>query len=591
MKKSLIFWLAAVTCAALFLVGCEQEAKTEYVTQKEVDVIHVDVVVTDDTGLAAALLDDDYKVIEVDASSTVTLSTVTEIPAGKTVIIRGGSVTPASGGLTIKGVVYVELEGSLVAAAATKVIVTDGVLYVSRGALSVDAAASVNNGAESPATVLGTGKVGIAGGTLKYTAATDLDTAAKIGTALGYVTSGTLDIGSSTLKPSQIAGVTGISPTKRLIATATGDDSATATALIIPAGLDLTASSETFAKIPTLTVNGKLTASSATLAAATSVSIGNGGILNIGASTALTFGAETAVTSAGTGKIVSTTATATVLQALLSKAGATLNIEQGGAVTLTAATTVKAGTVLVLGASGSLTADNTAAKALTVAGTVVLNGGTLATSMAADTSGDNPAINITGTGSIVAGNVVISGAGSLYDTTSSTAKAITITNAEGFVGAVNGLITLKGETTINAGNGKVILAVDGGGTSDTGTFQSAASNGQLTVTADEDSATVALDDGTAVAAALTIGEKGSLTVAAGGIIAIKAVASTLLSTSSESTAKFVIAAGAKLAVDSTATGETAAFTTSSGAFSNTGTFATDSVGTYVGDSSGKWTKQ
>ena len=184
----------------------------------------------------------------------------------------------------------------------------------------------------------------------------------------------------------------------------------------------------------------------------------------------------------------------------------------------------------------------------------------------------------------MAGNVVISGAGSLYDATSSQAKAITITNAEGFVGAVNGLITLKGATTINAGNGKVILAVDGGETGDTGTFQSAAASGQLTVTADEDSATVALDDGsTAVAAALTIGEKGSLTVAAGGVIKITGADSTLKS--SGSTAKLSIAQAAKLELNGDSTTATATFTPASGTFANKGTFTSGS-GDYTASNSG-----
>jgi hypothetical protein len=154
-KKFFFVGTLALLGASLFLLGCPTETETETVYVSS--VIHPDVVVdlsTDDSGLAAALENPAVKVIEVATGGTLT--TVEEIPADKTVILQG-AVTPASAGLTINGTVYVGIDGTLNAAAATKVIVKGGVLNVVKGILSIDAAASVTNGATDPATVLGTG--------------------------------------------------------------------------------------------------------------------------------------------------------------------------------------------------------------------------------------------------------------------------------------------------------------------------------------------------------------------------------------------------------------------------------------------------
>jgi hypothetical protein len=319
----------------------------------------------------------------------------------------------------------------------------------------------------------------------------------------------------------------------------------------------------------------------ATLNAAKKVTVS--GVLNLGANTGLTL--ADGITTPGTGKIIAAIPSANVanMKLLLDAAGSPLNIEQGAALTLTAATTVKADTVLTL-TSGALTADNTTTANLTVAGTVVLDGGSIATgtSNAAASSTGAPAINISGsTGSIVAGDVVISGAGALYEATAS-AKLITITKANGFVGVVAGKNTLKGATKINAGNGKVILSVVGG-TSDAaaiGTFASPATDALLTIKGD----TIDLDSGTEEAAALTISDKGSLAVNSGGIIGIKSTTSTLVSTGT--TAKLSIASGAKLSISGTSTGSTATFTKTNGTFGNgTGTFSSGS-GSYTAKSNG-----
>jgi hypothetical protein len=292
-----------------------------------------------------------------------------------------------------------------------------------------------------------------------------------------------------------------------------------------------------------------------------------------------------AIVTSGEGVIKSATMISIVLQDLLAKAGSALNIEQTAAVSLSAATEVKNGTTLTLGTGGTVTADNALAKKLTVAGRIVINGGSLRTGTTADTAGANPAINITGNGRIEAGNIVISGAGSLYDAKGGAASEITISKNNGFVGLPGGVTTLKGATTINAGKGKVVLSVDGG--AGNAVFTSSISNGALKVTANADSATVTLDNGAATTASLTIGAKGSLTVGANGIIAIKSVASTLVSAGN--TAKFEIKTGAKLSVNGVSNGNNATFTAC--AFANNGTFVAGSVGTYIADGKDSWTKQ
>jgi hypothetical protein len=246
----------------------------------------------------------------------------------------------------------------------------------------------------------------------------------------------------------------------------------------------------------------------------------------------------------------------------------------------TEALVVPENTELTIGNNGKITADNDADKTLTVAGTVIITDGELATGDTDIDTNTTYAINITGSGSIEAGEIVIKGAGALYDATGTNAKPISIKSDDGFVGDVNGKITLKGATTINAAKGQVVLSVVGGGSADTGTFLSAATNGQLAISVTTNVATIKLDNGTAVGSALTIGDKGSLAVN-GGIIAIAGTNSTLVSSST--TAKFSIDSTATLKVGSTSTGNDAAFTIGTGAFSNTGTFAAGSVGTYTGN--------
>ncbi|MDR0688863.1 MAG: hypothetical protein LBG08_01150 [Spirochaetaceae bacterium] len=198
------------------------------------------------------------------------------------------------------------------------------------------------------------------------------------------------------------------------------------------------------------------------------------GVLDIGANTALTLAGITAgtVTTTSPGKIVSTTTTPAVLSALLSKAGAALNIEQGGSVTLDGETTVKAGTTLTL-TNGDLTveSDSGSNKALTVAGAVILDASSGAPSI--KTAGNDvtePDITITGGGSITAGGIVISGAGGINtnkavtltedDLSLTTSSTIVITNsAQIQAGGTNGILFKAGKYAFGAGETANVLTI------------------------------------------------------------------------------------------------------------------------------------
>jgi hypothetical protein len=295
--KKFFLGMTVLLGVSLVLAGCDNPAaETKYVPS----VIHVDKVVEAAANLATAW-DDGSTVVEFRASSAATLSAALTVPKGKTLVLRS-SVTPAGAGLDIKGTVYVELGGILVAATDTPVTVTDdGVLYVGKGTLSIDAPLSVNNGktGDDKATVLKTGKVSIAGGTLKYAAGASpsLD---DVAAALGYVGSGTLDASTLTtaisVTPKAISDkVTGkVSATKTLTITAGTAEAEGTTALEIPAGLALTAKSDdTLATITGLTVNGTLTAAAGTLAAVTTLTVN--GTLNAAKGTLATAGAKITV--------------------------------------------------------------------------------------------------------------------------------------------------------------------------------------------------------------------------------------------------------------------------------------------------------
>jgi hypothetical protein len=272
MKKMGLFWFAAALLgAALIFGGCPTEAETEtkYVAG---EMIYLDVVVSTIGDLEDALAEETGDLaIGLDAPSDDSTITVGAdgllIRPGKVVYILNGTTlaTATDKDLTVEGIVYVGV-GATLDVSAGNVIVTSGGISVlpaksiaainsaGPGTLKVSASARVNDGADDPATALGTdkGKVWI-GGTLKYSANTDVDTVTKIETALGYVgDGGELEVvGTNTsLKPSDVAAIS--LGAKKLTIQADGADTAT-TSISIPAGLFLT-TDVAFSELASVTV-------------------------------------------------------------------------------------------------------------------------------------------------------------------------------------------------------------------------------------------------------------------------------------------------------------------------------------------------
>jgi hypothetical protein len=240
--------------------------------------------------------------------------------------------------------------------------------------------------------------------------------------------------------------------------------------LTIPAGTVVDYSAEASATIANgnfkVAVNGTLkvnaAATFAAVAGAGGITIGDKGVLDIGAGTSFAPNGEAlSIVSVGTGKLVTTAVAG--LKAALAKAGteSLLNVELGGTASLDANATVKAGTVLTIGASGDLTATGGGNSVLTVTGSVVITEGVLKTAAnAADAitfaggtiSGSG--IRITGTGVQGAGGIA-SASGGLTISAASLATAdntkLTLTTAKieilNNAAAPAAAITLTGEFT------------------------------------------------------------------------------------------------------------------------------------------------
>jgi PBP1b-binding outer membrane lipoprotein LpoB len=320
-KKSLLLGLLALLAAVFVFTGCDNGTTTvtEYVPVPGTttpggetnqnppaagEVPEFVDVATSQSALEAALANPDYKgeLIGYGGTTALTGQAVT-IPDGYKVYVQpGADLKTASGyGLTVKGKLFVANSAALTIDTAPIVVDGEGNIEVQKGGtLATDEAASVWDGTTD--TVLGTDKVKITG-TLEYTAGTDFTDAEAVETALGYITSGTLNVGdisSAGLKPSEVAELT--IPTGKQLVADTGNTAETDTGtLTIPANLNLTtsatlttltglevngtlaAASGTLTGVTELTVNGTLTASSATLASGgATVIVGSGGSATLG---------------------------------------------------------------------------------------------------------------------------------------------------------------------------------------------------------------------------------------------------------------------------------------------------------------------
>jgi hypothetical protein len=262
MKKSqkiIMAMFLALLAGSLIVTGCstDTETQTEYVSGR---VIPFDKVVSVLSDLTDALADPDAVYILV--KNNISLSGNLSIPAGKHVYLYA-ELDTASKDLTIGGSVVVADTGSLIADSINPVKVTGSISVEEGGVLSIEDEDSVKDGTGT-STVLGT-KVTFAGGDLAYDPGSVFSSTGDIVTALGYMSSGVLEITGSGLKPSEIVDSVKdiVSSTKRL-SIDLGSKVEDATTLNIPVGLAITTTDD-LSDVTNLAVNGVLTASSGAL--------------------------------------------------------------------------------------------------------------------------------------------------------------------------------------------------------------------------------------------------------------------------------------------------------------------------------------
>jgi hypothetical protein len=289
-KKSLLFGLLAALAAVFIFIGCDSGGDTEYVYVSQPYAVHVDTVVSDQSGLEDALEDSYYngKIIGFDGSGITLATDDVTIPAGYTVYLLNGSdlATSAASDLIVAGTVYVGYGATLDASTAGAIEVSTGgiVSVVKNGTLSIADIDSIYDGDET--TVLGTNQVVITNGELVIDTITDTATgaAADLAPAFASVRSGyiTVTTALTVVKSSEIAAISGPSATKSLSITANTAEGSTPTSLTIPVGLNLTTNAA-LADVTALTVYGDLTASSATLkSAGAKIVVGAGGSASLG---------------------------------------------------------------------------------------------------------------------------------------------------------------------------------------------------------------------------------------------------------------------------------------------------------------------
>ncbi|MDR1637045.1 MAG: hypothetical protein LBR93_06875 [Treponema sp.] len=314
LKKSLLFGIVAALSAAFIFTACSTDVEykdkiVEKEVEKEIPLV-ADTLAGNENALKAALGDPNSKIIAL--TGTATLSDDLDIPEGKTLILYAELDTDSSE-LGIAGAVKVGPDGVLTASSGGIATVTGSLEVYQGGTVGLDAAASLVG--------LGTDKVSFKGGALAADWPTNL---ASVNTAFGYVAAGILDLSSATLtslKLSQLAGISGIGATRGLIATATEDEDDTS--LSIPAGAALTANtSDDLGDITSLSVYGSLTATDATGASGgIAITVGPGASLTVGAIAKLMASTVAAGASLTTGDVTAFDGTAT----LTAYAGAAVN--------------------------------------------------------------------------------------------------------------------------------------------------------------------------------------------------------------------------------------------------------------------------
>jgi hypothetical protein len=540
-KRSLIFGIAMTVCLAFIFSGCEQETKTEYVTNTVTDEGFrppADTVWADSIAALEVLLADGSGVyrdnIGYDPETSAVLPALT-VPSGKTLYLNSYGVSLGAD-LTVNGklVVY----GSTFTAGDK--LKGTGTLDVEKGCrLSVSTADGLFTGDDKLTVTVKKGA------RLMYSGAA-LASATDITAWVGYAGDASLSIttaitGVSTLTAA-ISAIGDLPDGKGVALTINPSPASTETSLTVPAGVSIT-TSDTFAALTSLTVNGTLTTSSATLAAVTSLTVN--GTLTAGSAT--TLAAVTSLTVNGTldataatfdsangvtitlgnkarvtylGKIAKLAASVTV------PTGALFNISKGitafnsntvtftrgnsyvisdvdivlsgyttaGGYELSDNITLTAGQSIIL-SQGKYTVK--AGRTITNAGTIILGASASLVLTGADATGGAA---LTGAGKIVAGNTAISGAWQAVGTGNVTIAA--------------GASTAPATSTITASANTVVFTAGEGGT----ITQNAGASNNLTIAANT---TVALGAGSSVVLTGATGTAGAKLTSTGKVAAGK----------------------------------------------------------------------
>jgi hypothetical protein len=287
-RKSLFYgFIAAAAAVLLVFAGCSQATDSGESTAPAVtpDGLVIDAAVTNAADFKAALGNENVRVIVFDVTGGETLEASTEIFVEKTVYLTNSgtpnaTVTPASGGLIVRGTLIVG-RGVTLAAEETKPIKlwSGGSIQVQdNGTLSTDKRLSVNNRTDTAVTeyssVLGKNVRFLAGSALEIS--DEALTLTQIGEMLDILTPGTLPtarmagptgasiliVNKTALKPSELVTVPQLSSSRILVATAGVNE--TAASFTVPAGaVIIAASGDIFGAVTDVTVEGALTASSA----------------------------------------------------------------------------------------------------------------------------------------------------------------------------------------------------------------------------------------------------------------------------------------------------------------------------------------
>jgi hypothetical protein len=322
MKQSLIFVLIAVLSAGLVLTGCssDSDSGSSGTASDTIDGIVIDATVANEAGLKAALLNDRIEVVALVLSADTSLTEVTVIPYGKTLVLLNTagdrhSLTPTTSGLNIRGSVIVSENTELTVTETRPVSLwSDGNIQVqARGLLTTDKRSTVSNwtdaGVGQESVLLKNVRYG-GGSTLRVTGEGNVFTIDAINALLAGLTPGTRAVNAPTgpsrldltdkltlIKPSDVAQLAGTSDTRRV--SLEPDAIETAADITIPAGAEVTIAQD-LPTVRTLVVGGSLSAPSiggAEATAAVKVTVNGGGTLSV--ATPITFAAESTIASGG----------------------------------------------------------------------------------------------------------------------------------------------------------------------------------------------------------------------------------------------------------------------------------------------------